>query len=107
MGPPIVDDRTGRTKRATACARFRRSTRDTVVLEGHMPIMYRAWTAIVLTALFAACSGKSIVDAAPEIDGSLGCVASDAGIMIADNHVHAPHAVTVTSADVQAAAADK
>ncbi|HTL37141.1 MAG TPA: hypothetical protein VL326_28595 [Kofleriaceae bacterium] len=60
-----------------------------------------------LATLAVAC--KSDNDKTPdakEIDAPAGCTTSNAKIMIADNHTHAPHDVVVSKEDV-AAAVDK
>ncbi len=56
------------------------------------------------TASLMACSddGSANVDAGP--DGPSGCTATNAAAMIATNHVHSPHALVVSSADVTAGA---
>jgi hypothetical protein len=48
------------------------------------------------------CGGGG--DDPPAIDAPAGCVASDAAAVIAENHVHSPHEVTVTSGEVSASA---
>jgi hypothetical protein len=62
-------------------------------------------SSVVVLGLFGGCNGSSTpIDAA--VDTVPGCTAGNAGVMIANNHLHAPHSVVVSSADV-AAGVDK
>ena len=45
-------------------------------------------------------SSGNTIDAGP--DAPSGCIASDGVAMIAENHIHSPHKLVVTSADVAA-----
>jgi hypothetical protein len=60
--------------------------------------------ALAATSTLVGCGGNEDPPPAdaPGPDAPAGCVASDAVTMIAMNHVHAPHKLTVTSAEVQA-----
>jgi hypothetical protein len=60
---------------------------------------------VALTVALGACGDDGTaqpIDAPAGPDAPAGCAASDAKTTIADNHVHAPHVLMVTSADVQA-----
>lgn len=56
-----------------------------------------------VAAVVGCHKNTAVPDASPGPDAPAGCGASDAAIIIADNHAHSPHALVVTSADVQAA----
>jgi hypothetical protein len=57
-------------------------------------------SAAVIVSLCSCKKSATTVDAGP--DAPAGCTLTDATVMIADNHPHAPHALVVPSADVQA-----
>ncbi|HEY0250835.1 MAG TPA: hypothetical protein VGC41_04880, partial [Kofleriaceae bacterium] len=67
----------------------------------------RTWCKLLVggsaAAMVAACSSSDSTPAdAAGPDAPAGCTVSDAVVMIADNHPHAPHALVVPSADILA-----